>query len=84
MLLEVILRGNGSNFNQRYNLLDFLQGKGIIYDLIAYDPNIEENIRNLYFVCHGNRFLKFKVLFRKNPGISKECLAIFIHSNCTK
>ena len=45
MLLEVILRENGSIFNHRYLLLHFLEGKGIIYHVTAYDPEIEENVR---------------------------------------
>ena len=53
MLLEVILRKNGSIFNHRYLLLHFLEGKGIIYYVTAYDPEIEENVRKLHFGCHG-------------------------------
>ena len=56
MLLEV-KKKNGSIFNHRYLLLDFLEGKGIIYHVTAYDPEIEENVRKLYFGCHGNGFL---------------------------
>ena len=57
--------------------LHFFEGQGIIYLLIAYDPKIEEHVRNLCLCCHGNGFLKFKVVFRRNPEISKECLATF-------
>ena len=48
---------NGSIFKHRYLLLCFLEGKGIIYHVTAYDPEIEENVRKLHFGCHGNRFL---------------------------
>ena len=84
MLLEVILRKNGSIFNHRHLLLHFLEGNVIIYHVIAYDPKSEKNVRKLYFGCHGNQFLQFKVIFRKNPEISKDCLAIFIDSNNKK
>ena len=77
MLLEVILRKNGSIFNHRHILLHFLERNGIIYHVIAYDPKSEKNVRKVYFGCHGNQFLKFKANFRKNPEISKDCLAIF-------
>ena len=77
MLLEVILRKNGSIFNHIHLLLHFLEGNVIIYHVIAYDPKSEKNVRKLYFGCHGNQFLQFKVTFRKNPEISKDCFAIF-------
>ena len=77
MLLEVILRKNGSIFSHVYLLLYFLEGKGIIYHLIAYYLKIGEFVKKLCFGCHGNRFLQLKVIFRKNPEISKECIAIF-------
>ena len=77
MLLGVILRKNGSIFNHRYLLLHFMEGTGIIYHVIAYDPKSETNVRKLYFGCHGNGFLKFKMIFRKNPEISKDCLVMF-------
>ena len=64
MLLEVILREIRSIFNQTHIFLHFLEGKGIIYHLIAYDLKIEENVKNLYFGCHGYRFFKFNVVFR--------------------
>ena len=69
VLLEVILSKNGSIFSHIYLLFPFLEGKGIIYQLVAHDPKIEENVRNLYFGCHGNRFLKLKLVFTKNPEI---------------
>ena len=62
VLLVLILRKNGPIFNHRYILLHFLEGNGLIYHVIAYDPKIEENVRKLYFGCHGNRFLEFKVI----------------------
>ena len=77
VLLEVILGENRSIFNQTNIFLYFLEGQGIIYHIIAYDPKIEENVRNLCFGCHGNGFLKFKVVLRKNPEMSKECWATF-------
>ena len=71
MLLGVILRENGSLLNHIiYLLIHFLEGPGIIYDVIAYDAKIEEFVKIIYFGCHGNRFLNFKVVFRKNPEIS--------------
>ena len=63
VLLVLILRKNGPIFNHRYLLLHSLEGNGFIYHVKAYDPKIEENIRKLYFGCHGNRFLEFKVIF---------------------
>ena len=84
MLLQVILRKNGSIFNHRHILLHFLEGIVIIYHVIVYDPKSEKNVRKLHFGCHGNQFLQFKVIFRKNPEISKDCLAIFIDSNNKK
>ena len=66
MLLEEMLRQNRSILNHIYTLPHFLEGKGIIYHVIAYDPKSEKNVRKLYFGCHGNGFLKFKVIFRKN------------------
>ena len=77
VLLEVILRKNGSIFNHRHLLLLFLEGNVIIYHVITYDPKSEKNVRKFYFGCHGNQFLQFKVIFRKNPEIFKDCLAIF-------
>ena len=61
--LEVILSKNGSIFSYIYLLFHFLEGKGIIYHLIAYDPKIEENVKKLYFGCHGNIFFQLKVVF---------------------
>ena len=77
MLLEVILSKNGSMFSHIYLLFHFLEGKGILYHLKAYDPKIEENPKKLYFGGLVNRFLQLKVVFRKDPEISKECFAIF-------
>ena len=77
MLLEVILSKNGSIFSHIYLLLHFLEVKGIICHLIAYYPKIGEYVKNVYVGCHGNIFLQLKVVFRKNPEISKECFAIF-------
>ena len=54
MLLDVILRKNGSIFNHRHLLLHFLEGNVIIYHVKAYDPKSEKNVRKLYFGCHGN------------------------------
>ena len=65
MLLGAILMKNRSIFNHRYLLLHFVEGKGVIYHVIAYDPKSEKNVRKLNFGCHGNGFLKFKVIFRK-------------------
>ena len=75
MLLEVISREITSIFNQTYLFLHFLEGKGIIYHLIAYDLKIEENVRNL---C----FLKFKVVFRKILKYPKNVWPFFIYSYC--
>ena len=77
MLLEVILRKNGYSFNHRHLLFHFLEGNVIISHVIAYDPKSEKNVRKFYFGCHGNQFLQFKVIFRKNPEMSKDCLSIF-------
>ena len=60
MLLEVIFREIRPIFNQTYLFLCFLEGKGIIYHLIAYDVELVG-----IFGCHGNRFFKFQVVFRK-------------------
>ena len=40
VLLEVILWKNGCIFDLPYVLLYFLEGKDIIYHLVAYDPRI--------------------------------------------
>ena len=48
MLLEVIFGENISIFNQTYILIHFLEGQGITYHIIAYDPKIEKNVRNLF------------------------------------
>ena len=77
MLLEVILRKNGSIFNHRHLLLHFLEGNVIIYHVIAYDPKSEKNVRKIYFGCHGNQSLQSLSFLEKNPEISKDCLAIF-------
>ena len=77
MLLEEILRTNLSSLTADTVCPIFFKGKGIIYHVIAYDPKNEKNVRKLYFGCHGNRFLKFKVIFRNNPEISKDCLEYF-------
>ena len=58
MPLEVILSKNGSIFSHIYLLLHFLEGKCIICHLIAYYSKIGENVKNLYFGCHGKRFLQ--------------------------
>ena len=84
MLLEVILWKNGSIFNHRHLLLHFLEGNVIIYHVIAYDPKSEKNVRKLYFGCHGNQFLQFKVIFRKNPKYPKTVWQFFIGSNDKK
>ena len=81
MLLEVILGKNRSNFNHRHLLLHFLEGNVIIYHVIAYDPKSEKNVRKLYFGCHGNQFLQFKVIFRKDP---KTVWQFFIDSDNKK
>ena len=44
MLLEVILREIRPIFNQTYLFFRFLEEKRIIYQLIAYDPKIAENV----------------------------------------
>ena len=80
-LLEVILRINRSNFNHRHLLLHFLEGNVIIYHVIAYDPKSEKNVRKLYFGCHSNQFLQFKVIFRKDP---KTVWQFFIDSDNKK
>ena len=69
VLLEVILSKNGSIFSHIYLVFPFLEGKGIIYQLVAQDPKIEENVRNLYFGCHGSIFIKLKLVFSKHPEI---------------
>ena len=63
-------------------LLHFLEGKTVMYHQLAYDPKIEETVRNFYFGCHG--FFKFRVVLGKNSEISKEYVAVFIDSNCKK
>ena len=66
-------------FLPHISFVPFLGWKGYhIYHLLAYDLKIGENFRNLHFGCHGNIFLELKVVFSKNPEISKEFLAFFI------
>ena len=68
MPLEVILSQNGSTFSHMYLSLHFLEGKRIICDLIAYYLKKGENVKNLYFGCHGNRFLQ--VSKSRSDGLS--------------
>ena len=44
-------------FQPQISFAPSLGRKGIIYHVTAYDPEIEENVRKLYFGCHGNGFL---------------------------
>ena len=54
MLLEVNLSKNGFIFSHIHPLFHFLEGKGIIYHLTAYNPKIKENVNFFYFGCHGS------------------------------
>ena len=59
ILPEVILSKTMSIFSHIHLLFHFLEGKGIIYHLIAYDL-VKKN-------QHGNRFLGLKVEILKYP-----------------
>ena len=81
MLLEVILRENGSIFNHRYLLLHFLEGKGIIYHVTAYDPEIEEND---ILVAMATDFCNLRSFLEKVLKYPKIVWLFFIDSSCKK
>ena len=78
MLLEVILRKNGSIFNHRHLLLHFFEGNVIIYHVIAYDPKSK---KNFILVAMATNFLNLRSFLEKILKYPKTVWQVFIDSN---
>ena len=84
MLLEVILRKNGSIFNHRHLLLHFLEGNVIIYHVIAYDPKSEKMSDNYILVAMATNFYNLRSFLEKILKYPKTVWQFFINSNNKK